>query len=124
MAAINIKCAEVKTSVQSQNICLNSELNGFDYVCCLCIFHIRSYFSMLFIFICRFLKFFCTFNESMSNALNSWKLNIYQILQISFYLNNLDLLPDKPKLYFCHLKQCIQEFHRKYAMIPADKAAK
>ena len=39
-----------------------------------------------------------------------------------FYSNNLDLLPPKPKL-FRYLKQGIQEFHRKYALAPADKAA-
>ena len=38
-----------------------------------------------------------------------------------FYSNNLDLLPPKPK--FRYLKQGIQEFHRKYVLAPADKAA-
>ena len=42
---------------------------------------------------------------------------------ISFYLNNLDLLPPKPIFCFRHLKQGIQEFHRKYVLVPADKAA-
>ena len=40
-----------------------------------------------------------------------------------FYSNNLDLLPPKPKLSFRYLKQDIQEFHRKYVLAPADKAA-
>ena len=40
-----------------------------------------------------------------------------------FYSNNLDLLPLKPKLSFRYLKQGIQEFHRKYDLAPADKAA-
>ena len=40
-----------------------------------------------------------------------------------FYSNNLDLLPPKPKLSFRYLKQGIQEFHRKYVLAPADKAA-
>ena len=40
-----------------------------------------------------------------------------------FYSNNLDILPPKPKLYFRYLKQDIQEFHRKYVLAPADKAA-
>ena len=35
----------------------------------------------------------------------------------------LDLLPPKPKFSFRQLKQCIQEFHRKYVLVPADKAA-
>ena len=30
---------------------------------------------------------------------------------------------DKPKSSFRHLKQGIQEFHRKYVLVPADKAA-
>ena len=40
-----------------------------------------------------------------------------------FYSNNLNLLPPKPKLFFRYLKQGIQEFHRKYVLAPADKAA-
>ena len=40
-----------------------------------------------------------------------------------FYSNNLDLLPPKPKLTLQYLKQVIQEFHRKYVLAPADKAA-
>ena len=70
-------------------------------------------------------------NESMlslipeSNALNSWKLNIFKIIdgRISFYCNNLDLLPPKPKFTLRHLKKEIQEFHRKFVLAPADKAA-
>ena len=34
-----------------------------------------------------------------------------------------NLLPPKPKSSFRHLKQGIQEFHRKYVLVPADKAA-
>ena len=60
----------------------------------------------------------------MSNALNNWKLNIFQIIdkRISFYSNNPDLLPFKPIFSFWHLKQGIQEFHRKFVLVPADKA--
>ena len=32
-------------------------------------------------------------------------------------------LPPKPKSPFRHLKQGIQEFHKKYVLVPADKAA-
>ena len=39
------------------------------------------------------------------------------------YTRNLDLLPPKPKLSFRYLKQGSQEFHRKYVLAPADKAA-
>ena len=54
-----------------------------------------------------------------------WKLNIFKIIdgRISFYCNNLDLLPPKPKFTFRHLKKGIQEFHRKFVLVPADKAA-
>ena len=40
-----------------------------------------------------------------------------------FNSNNVDLLPPKPKLSFRYLKQGIQEFHRKYILDLADKAA-
>ena len=67
----------------------------------------------------------CKREHAESNALNNWKLNIFQIIDklISFYLNNLDLLPTKPKFSFRYLKQGIQEFHRKYVLVPGDKAA-
>ena len=46
----------------------------------------------------------CKREHVESNALNNWKLNIFQIIdkRISFYLNNLDLLPPKPKFSFRH----------------------
>ena len=67
----------------------------------------------------------CKWKHVESNALNNWKLSIFQIIdkRISFYLNNLDLLPPKLKFSFRHLKQGIQEFHRKCVLVPADKAA-
>ena len=43
--------------------------------------------------------------------------------RISFYCNNLDLLPHKPKFTLRHLKKGIQEFHKKFVLAPADKAA-
>ena len=43
--------------------------------------------------------------------------------RIKLYSNNTNLLPPKPKSSFRHLKQGIQEFHRKYVLVPADKAA-
>ena len=67
----------------------------------------------------------CNREHVESKALNSWKLNIFKIIdgRISFYCNNLDLLPPKPKFTFRHLKKGIQEFHRKFVLAPADKAA-
>ena len=59
------------------------------------------------------------------NALKEWKRSIFTIVdkRIQFYSQNTNLLPPKPKSSFRHLKQCIQEFHRKYVLVPADKAA-
>ena len=59
------------------------------------------------------------------NALNSWKISIFNIIEkrISFYSKNLNLLPPKPKLSFRHLKQGIQQFHEKFVLAPADKAS-
>ena len=42
---------------------------------------------------------------------------------MKFYSHNTNLLPPKPKPSFSHLKQGIQEFHRKYVLVPADKDA-
>ena len=42
---------------------------------------------------------------------------------IKFYSQNTNLLPPKPKSSFRHLKQGIQEFHRKYVLVQAVKAA-
>ena len=44
--------------------------------------------------------------------------------RISFYSQNTNLLPPKPKTSLRHLKLGIQEFHKKYVLAPADKAAK
>ena len=59
------------------------------------------------------------------NALKEWERSIFTIVdkRIKFYSQNTNLLPPKPKSSFRHLKQCIQEFHRKYVLVPADKAA-
>ena len=53
------------------------------------------------------------------------RILLYTILdkRIKFYSQNTNLLPPKPKSSFRHLKQGIQEFHRKYDLVPADKAA-
>ena len=58
-------------------------------------------------------------------APEAWKRSIYTIVdkRIKFYSQNTNLLPPKPKSSFRHLKQGIQEFHRKYVLVPADKTA-
>ena len=67
----------------------------------------------------------CKREHVESNDLNDWKLKIFKIIDehVLFYSNNLDLLPLKPELSFRYLKQDIQEFHGKYVLAPADKAA-
>ena len=61
------------------------------------------------------------------NALKEWKLStcIFNILdkRIKFYSLNTNLLPPRPKTSFRHLKQGIQEFHRKYVLVTAEKAS-
>ena len=56
--------------------------------------------------------------------MKEWKLSIFNIVdkRIKFYFQNTNILPPKPKCSFRHLKQGIQEFHRKYVLVPADKA--
>ena len=69
----------------------------------------------------EFCNRWCKREHVESNALNSWKLNISKIIngRISFYSNNLDLLPPK----FRHVKKGTQEFRRRFVLAPADKAA-
>ena len=56
--------------------------------------------------------------------MKAWKLSIFNIVdkRIKFYSQNTNLLPPKPKSSFRHLKQGIQEFHRKYVLVPTDMA--
>ena len=59
------------------------------------------------------------------DALKDWKLNIFKIIdpRISFYSQNTDMLPCKPKIGYLYLKSGIEEFHRKYVLVPEEKAA-
>ena len=59
------------------------------------------------------------------NALKEWKVNIFKIMdqRIKFHSQTTNLSPPKPKSTFRHLKQGIQDFHRKFVLVPADKAA-
>ena len=58
-------------------------------------------------------------------ALKEWKLSILKPVnkRISFFCQNTNLLPPKPKTSLRHFKLGIQEFHKKYVLAPADKAA-
>ena len=59
------------------------------------------------------------------DALKDWKLNIFKIIDrhIFFYSHNTNMLPRKPKISYRYLKSGIEEFHSKFVLIPADKAA-
>ena len=59
------------------------------------------------------------------NALKESKLSIFNIVgkRIKFYSYNTNFLLPKPKSSFKYLKQGFQEFHIKYVLVPADKAA-
>ena len=67
----------------------------------------------------------CKREHVESNALNSWKLNIFKIIagRVLFHCNLFDLLPPKPIFTFRHVKKGIQEFHRRFVLAPAEKAA-
>jgi hypothetical protein len=67
----------------------------------------------------------CRRENADPNALTSWKRSIFNIVdsRIKFYQTNEHLLPSKPKFTLRHLKKEIQEFHSKYVLVPADKAA-
>ena len=47
-------------------------------------------------------------------------VGIFKIIisRISFYCNNLDLLPPKPKFTFRKLKKGVQELHLKFVLVP------
>ena len=67
----------------------------------------------------------CKREHVESDALKEWKVNIFKEMdkRIKFYSQNTNLLPPKPKSTFRHLKLGIQQFHSKYVLVPADKAA-
>ena len=64
-------------------------------------------------------------NDFECDALKDWNLNIFKLIdrRISFYSQNTNMLPRKPKISYRYLKSGIEEFHRKYVLITADKAA-
>ena len=44
-------------------------------------------------------------------------------INVMFYSQNTNILTPKPKFSFRHLKQGIQEFHRKCVLVPAEKTS-
>ena len=73
----------------------------------------------------NYTKGWCKRESTNKEALSSWKRAIFDIidLRIKFYKANTSLLPRKPKHTLRHLKKGIQEFHSKFALVPADKAS-
>ena len=73
----------------------------------------------------EFFNRWCKREHVECDALKDWKLNIFKIIdrRISFYSQNTNMLPRKPKISYRYLKSGIEECHRKYVLLPADKAA-
>ena len=73
----------------------------------------------------EFCNRWCKREQVECDALKDWKLNIFKIIdrRISFYSQNTNRLPRKPKINYRYLKSGIEEIHRKYVLVPADKAA-
>ena len=62
----------------------------------------------------EFCNRWCKRDHVECDALKSWKLNIFKIIdrRVSFYSRNTNMLPRKPKISYRYLKPGIQEFHR------------
>ena len=72
-----------------------------------------------------FLAAFCKREHVESSALKCLKIKYLKIIdsRISFGCNNLDLLSPKPKFTLRNLMKEVYEFHRKFVLEFADKAA-
>ena len=72
----------------------------------------------------EFCKRWCK-QSVVCNTLKEWKFSTFNIVDklYKLYSQNTNLLPLKPKSFFKHLRQGIEEFYRKYVWAPADKAA-
>ena len=67
----------------------------------------------------------CKREHIEGDALKDWKLNIFKIIdrRISLYSHNTNMLPRKPKISNRYLKSGIEDFHSKFVLVPANKAA-
>ena len=67
----------------------------------------------------------CRREDADSNALSAWKKCITDILdtRIQFYQHNETLLPPKPRFSTRNLRAVLKDFHTKFVLVPADKAA-
>ena len=71
----------------------------------------------------EFCNRWCKRENVECDALKDWKLNIFKIIdrRISFYSENTNMLPRKPKISYRYLKSGIEEFHRKYVLFQQIK---
>ena len=72
-----------------------------------------------------FCKQWCSREDADSGSLSDWKKQILKIIgtRIKFYKANPSLLPPKPRLSVNFLRKGIKDFHDKFVLVPADKAA-
>ena len=72
-----------------------------------------------------FCKQWCGRENADADALSSWKKQIFKIMdqRIKFYNANPSLLPHEPKLSNAFLRKELKNFHDKFVLVPADKAA-
>ena len=61
----------------------------------------------------EFCNRWCKREHVECDALKDWKLNIFKIIdrRISYYSQNTNMLPRKPKISYRYLKSGIEEFH-------------
>ena len=66
----------------------------------------------------------CKRDHVECDALKDWKLNIFKIIdrRISFYSQNTKMLPRKPKISYRYLKLGIEEFYRKFVLVPTRES--
>ena len=67
----------------------------------------------------------CRREDAEANSLSNWKKQIFDIVdkRIDFYKHNPSLLPPKPRFSIQYLRKELKNFHSKFVLVPADKAA-
>ena len=60
---------------------------------------------------------------TLSRQENHFLTKLRHFRLISFYSHNTNMLPRKHKISYRYLKSGIEEFHSKFVLVPADKAA-
>ena len=67
----------------------------------------------------------CRREQADTNSLSLWKKRILEIMntRIMFYDSNPSSLPPKPNISIRTLRTVLRDFHSKFVLVPADKAA-